>query len=51
MAKKRLRCSHQQSMSAPTVPPTCNSAPASAAVACGTFAAAISVGVQLIRKK
>ena len=51
MARKRARCSHQHSSSEPTVPPTCNAAPASAAVCGGTWAAPISVGVQLMRKK
>jgi len=51
IARKRARCSHQHSTSAPTVPPTCNAAPANAAVAGGTWAAPISVGVQLMRKK
>ena len=40
-----------QSSSAPTVPPTCSIAPASAPVAGGSFAAVISVGVHLSRKK
>jgi hypothetical protein len=51
MARKRCRCSHQHSVSAPTVPPTCSAAPASAAVPGETCAAPIKVGVQLIRKK
>ena len=50
-ARKRCFCSHQHSNKAPTVPPTCSMAPASAAVAGGSLAAVISVGVQLMRKK
>src|ERR1700679_1129916 len=51
MARKRCRCSHQHSDSAPTVPPSCSSAAAIAAVAGGSLAAVSSVGVQPERKK
>lgn len=51
MARKRCRCSHQQSNSAQTVPPTCKLAPARATVVGGNLAAVISVGVQLSKKK
>ena len=51
MARKRARCSHQHSTSAPTVPPTCSAAPGQRRHCGGTWAAPISVGVQLMRKK
>jgi hypothetical protein len=51
IARNRARCSHQHSTSAPTEPPTCKAAPASAAICGPTLAAPTSVGVQLIRKK
>ena len=51
MPRKRCRCSHQHSASAPIVPPTCSTAPASATVVGGSLAAVSKVGVQLSRKK
>ena len=48
-ARKRCRWSHQQSVSAPIVPPTCSTAPARDAFAGGSFAAVSRVGVQLNR--